>query len=354
MKKYIRIISLLCVIALLAGCGLVSRVEDENEGKEKTAKTSETVVTVDGVEYSMERFNLHFYNAQDEILKQSGFQEISSIPDDFWTKKVDGEKTTLDMAKEAALTNLINDALAYKKSLEYKLELTSEEKSAITNQMSSLKQDKVTLSQFEYIGISPEEMEKYYNEVYHMQKLVPELINRKEIKVTDASVKKEMAEKYVKAKHILISTVDDKREPLPEAEVKAAQKKAQEIMDRLNSGADFDELMNAESQDPGLATAPDGYLFTTGQMVPEFEEAAFSLSENEMSGLVNTDYGIHILKRVPFDMAGQQEQQTLESLKSELAVPELEALIKTWKSEAEIVTNDELLKKLKPTITNNK
>lgn len=349
MRKFIKILSLLCIIAMLAGCGLVSKVEEKDTPKKET----ETVVTVDGMDYNIERFNLYFYNAQDEILKSAGFQETANIPGDFWTQKVDGEKTALDIAKETALTSLINDAVAYHKAVEYGLELTADEKSAITNQMASLRQDKVSISQFDYIGISVEELEKYYNEGFMIQHLIPELMKKGEIKVNDADAKSSMQEQYVKAKHILISTVDDAGSPLPDEQVAAAQKKAQEILDKINAGADFDELMNKESQDPGLASAPNGYVFTTGQMVAEFEEAAFALEEEQVSGLVNTSYGIHILKRVPFDMNASDEKEALESIKSQLAVPELETLIKTWKSETDIKTNDDVLKDLKPTITNN-
>ncbi len=351
MKKFIKIVSLICVIAMLAGCGLVSKVEEPKN--ENEASNSPTVVTVGGVDYSLERFNLYFYNAQDEILKANDYQQASSIPDDFWTKEIDG-KTTLELAKETALASLIDDAIAYQKAKDYGIELTSEEKSAITNQMASLRQDKVSIAQFDYIGISVEELEKYYNEAFHLQHLLPKLVDEGEIKVDAKEVKSAFESQYVKAKHILISTVDSAtQQPLSADKIAQAEAKAQKILDDIKGGADFDELMNANSEDPGLATAPDGYVFTTGEMVPEFEESAFSLAEDEVSGLVKTDYGIHILKRVPFDMSGSQELSAMENIESQLASPELETLLKTWKAETDIKTYDDVIAKLEPTITNN-
>jgi len=349
MRKFIKIVSLLCILALLAGCGQ----SNNDEKKDTSKKTIETVVTVGGTDYNIERFNLYFYNAQDEILKASGITEISGIPDDFWSQEVDG-KTTLEMAKESALSSLINDAVAYQKAKEYKVKITPDEKSAITNQMASLRQDKVSISQFDYIGISVDELEKYYNEGTMIQSLIPELIKREVIKIDKNEVLDIIKNEYVKAKHILISTVDDMGQPLSDEKVSEAKKKAQEILDKINAGEDFDSLMINESEDPGLVSAPDGYVFTTGEMVPEFEQVAFSLKENEVSGLVNSSYGIHILKRVPFDMNASQEKQRIEAIEYSLGVPEFSTLIKTWKSETDIKTNDKLLESIKPTITNNK
>lgn len=349
MKKILRLISVICAVALLGGCGLVTDVEKKEE-----TKKSEIVATVDEVDYNVERFNLHFYSAQDEILKEAGYQDASAIPKDFWEQKVDG-KTNLERAKEKALQTLIEDALAYKNALSNGIEITSEEKSAIANQMSYLKQDKASLAQFDQIGIGEEELENYYTEMFHMQHLIPKLIEKGDIKVDEKEVLAALNETYVKAKHILISTVDTAtQQPLPDAEVAAAEKKAQQILNKINAGEDFDTLMNAESQDPGLASAPDGYVFTTGEMIAEFEEAAFSLAEEQVSGLVYTSYGIHIIKRVALDLEGAEEAAAIEAVENQLAMPEYEKLLKTWKSKADIKTYDKVLDKIKPTITNSK
>ncbi|MBR3933063.1 MAG: peptidylprolyl isomerase [Clostridia bacterium] len=96
---------------------------------------------------------------------------------------------------------------------------------------------------------------------------------------------------FVTAKHILFLCDDTNK-----ADVK---KTAQETLKKLKSGADFDTLMNELSEDPGLIQYPDGYTFTYGEMVKEFEDASFALKEGEMSELVETSYGYHIIKREP-------------------------------------------------------
>lgn len=72
---------------------------------------------------------------------------------------------------------------------------------------------------------------------------------------------------------------------------------AQEILQQINDGADFAELAKEHSTDPGSgARGGDLDFFGRGQMVPSFDEAAFSLEEGEVSDIVQSDFGYHIIK----------------------------------------------------------
>ena len=93
----------------------------------------------------------------------------------------------------------------------------------------------------------------------------------------------------VRASHILISTAS--RE---DAEAREA---ASEILSQLREGADFAELATEHSDDPGSGTqGGDLGFFERGQMVPEFERTAFSLEPGEISDLVKSQFGYHIIK----------------------------------------------------------
>ena len=95
----------------------------------------------------------------------------------------------------------------------------------------------------------------------------------------------------VRASHILLKT-DGKND----AEVKA---KAEDLLKQIKGGADFAELAKKNSQDEASAKqGGDLDYFARGRMVPEFDEVAFSLQPGQVSDLVKTQFGYHIIKVV--------------------------------------------------------
>ena len=96
----------------------------------------------------------------------------------------------------------------------------------------------------------------------------------------------------VKASHILVK-VDAGADEAKKAE---ARKKIQEIQQKVKAGGDFEALATENSDCPSKAKGGDLGFFERGQMVKPFEEAAFALKPGEVSGIVETQFGYHIIK----------------------------------------------------------
>jgi peptidyl-prolyl cis-trans isomerase C len=102
----------------------------------------------------------------------------------------------------------------------------------------------------------------------------------------------------VHVRHILLMTMDPvTRTPLAADQQKAKQKQMDDLLKRIRGGADFAALAKQYSEDPG-SKDNGGELpaFPRGQMVPEFEAAAFSLTNNQVSDVVTSTYGYHVIK----------------------------------------------------------
>jgi peptidyl-prolyl cis-trans isomerase C len=101
----------------------------------------------------------------------------------------------------------------------------------------------------------------------------------------------------VRASHILLLTKDSKTNAeLTEEQKTAKHKQMEGILKRARAGEDFAKLAKEFSEDPGSKDTGGEYKFPRGKMMPEFEAAAFSLNTNQVSDIVTTAYGYHIIK----------------------------------------------------------
>lgn len=140
-----------------------------------------------------------------------------------------------------------------------------------------------------------------------LDKATVAFILERELKVglSDAEVKKYYDEhparfeqpEQVRASHILIGTHDPTTNAeLTEEQKKVKRKLADDLLKRARAGEDFAKLAKEYSDDPGSKDNGGEYTFPRGQMVPEFETAAFSLGTNQISEVVATQFGYHIIK----------------------------------------------------------
>jgi len=123
-----------------------------------------------------------------------------------------------------------------------------------------------------------------------------------------ASLDKFRVPERARARHILLMTKDG------DAAVRA---KAEGLLKQIKSGGDFAALAKANSQDPGSGQkGGDLGWVMRGQMVKPFEEAVFSLKPNEISDLVKTEYGYHIVQVLEKEPA---HLRTFEEAKAEIS-----------------------------------
>ncbi len=117
-------------------------------------------------------------------------------------------------------------------------------------------------------------------------------------------------EERVKAAHILFKTEGKTAE-----EIKALEETARDVLDKIKSGADFGEMGRQYSEDSSAAQGGEIGWIVRGQTVKEFEDAAFSMKPGEVSDLIRTSYGIHIVKVLDKQKA---HLQTFDEVKGQI------------------------------------
>jgi peptidyl-prolyl cis-trans isomerase D len=115
----------------------------------------------------------------------------------------------------------------------------------------------------------------------------------------------------VNARHILFSTANKPKEEAPKV-----QAQAEDVLKQIKAGGDFAELAKKYSQDTGSAVkGGDLGWVVRGQMVKNFEESVFSLKPKEISGVIGTEYGFHIIQVLEKEPA---QMQPLDKVKDQI------------------------------------
>jgi peptidyl-prolyl cis-trans isomerase C len=141
----------------------------------------------------------------------------------------------------------------------------------------------------------------------------------------------------IRARHILIK-VDEKASVEEKA---AARKKIEAIQKRIAQGEDFGELAQKESEGPSSTKGGDLDYFSRGSMVKPFEDAAFALTPNEVSNIVETPYGYHLIQlmdRKPAQIVPflEVKDQIIMKLSDDLKKKKTQAYVESLRQEAKI------------------
>jgi len=213
--------------------------------------------------------------------------------------------------KEQALEQMIRELLLDEKIKEANIIVTEEEVTNQIREIISAQKEPLSLEEFkkklEEYGQSFDEVKADVQSRLSRYKFMETQWSGK-INVTEGDAKKYYDEnpkqfdtpEQVKASHILIKPVlpDPKVDPNADPnEAKAeAKAKAQDLLKQIKDGSDFAELAKANSNCPSAANGGDLGFFPRGQTTPPFEKAAFELEIGQISDIVETEYGYHIIK----------------------------------------------------------
>ncbi len=285
--------AIVAIFCLTTKAGADSDALDSNA----PAKTTQdpVAVTVNGVEITESQVLAEIKPQLDRMLKQAQERNVPPNVLDRYKKQF------LQRATENLVTQRLLDAEVKKNKITARpAEVAQKLEKMASKQNLSLKDFKELVKAF---GQDFDMLEKQTRRLLLYDKLVETKFVGK-IKVSEEEVisfymnnsSKFNSRERVRASHILIKPdTSDPNTSADEAKTKA-KVKAEALLRQLKAGADFTELAKANSDCPSAKKGGDLGFFNWGDMVPAFEQVAFRLKEGEVSDLVETNFGYHIIK----------------------------------------------------------
>ncbi len=328
MKKIMAALLMALMVFSLTACS-------SKESKDIVAKVNDRVITVSEYEKTLAMYKKNFEGIYGP---------------DIWTTEVEKGKTVIEVIKEQVLNNMVNDEVVYQAAQKENIAVEDKDVDAQLKQFNTqleanadfknfLKENNID-DQFLKNQLKKDMIISKYKENY----IASLEINDEKLKDYYDNNKEEYKKEEVKASHILFKTVDDDMKPVSDEDKKAAKKKAEDILVRAKNGEDFASLAKEYSQDTvsGSNGGDLGY-FGKGVMVPEFEKVAFEMKPGDISDLVESQFGYHIIKAIdkvneiiPFEDVKNQIQVNIETDSYKQKIEQLEKGTKIEKHEKNI------------------
>jgi len=280
-----------------------------------------------------------------------------AIPMEQYTKEVNiqvarvsqqGQKVSDDQMaklKNDILNSLIEREILYQQSQKVGIQVTDQivddQLAAIKKRFPSETEYKTALSK---MNLSEDEVKVQIKRGLSIKELIDQQIASKVV-ITDEESKAYYDKnpqmfkqpEQIKASHILIK-VDAKADEAKKAE---ARKKIEEVQQKLKDGGDFAALAKEYSEGPSSAKGGDLGYFRRGQMVKPFEEAALALKPNEVSDVVETRFGYHLI--IVYDTKPEQtlayadvKDKIIQRMKQEKIEKEAVQYVSKLKKDAKI------------------
>ena len=279
------------------------------------------------------------------ITREELEQELERVRQQFTRRGMPVDEQRLAQLRKSVLENLINTELLYQESQKQGV---SVEEGAVEEQVQMIKKQSQSEENFkkemQRLKYSEESLKTQLRRGLAIQKLLKQEIGDR------LSVSEQETEQYyknnpaefkqpeqVRASHILIKVAPD----ADKQEKDKARRQIEQLRARLKKGEDFAALAKEFSQGPSAAKGGDLGYFSRGQMVKPFEDAAFALEPNQVSEVVETRFGYHLIKlsdkkaaaTIPYDLI---KGGLARNLKQKKVRAEIKKYIQTLKEKGKV------------------
>ncbi|MBO4935031.1 MAG: peptidylprolyl isomerase [Clostridia bacterium] len=389
-KKLVSLIVIACLLSGMAvafsGCGLATRTAGTVDGEDIPAGMyiyflHSAIFSLEQ-QYQYGQLSSEYSDSSDESSAESSLPE-SSAPDSsepasseeastessstdsssessednkpatLWDAIVEN-KTAKDYVIDKAYENCAWVIIMEKKAAEYKIELTDEDKASLESNYAQNGGKAELESSLNKMGVSLDTYERIVKAGLIQEHLTELLYGEdSDNAISEDAKKAEYDENYRRVKHILFKTqglTDDKDEDgnvTKSADEKKAEIEAtyKDVLARAQAGEDFEALIEEYSED-GM-DKDKGYIFKKGDMVSEFEEAAWDLAVGEISSCEST-YGWHIIKAYDKYEKPEYMEDTLADFVHEYEHEKYEEVENKWIEEATVNRSSSAVRRYSP------
>ncbi len=272
---------ILCVALLmpiLSGCG--KQEESDTKIVLTTGFRKDEIFRIEDISCTLPEIMVYLTTTQNQYESVYGEQ--------IWEADLDGV-TLEENVKETVLAKIAQVKTMNLLALEHHVSLNEEELEKV-NQAAETYYSSLNETEISLMGITKETIANMYAEYALADKVYEYIIKDINPEISDDEAR------TITVEHILIKThmldgAGNKVEYTESAKAEAYEL-AQEVLEKAQSGEqDFETLIGTYSEDQNAT-----YSFGKGMMDPAFEEAAFNLGTGEISGIVESEYGYHIIK----------------------------------------------------------
>ncbi|HOV86210.1 MAG TPA: peptidylprolyl isomerase [Syntrophobacteraceae bacterium] len=315
-----------CLFGIALGMLLISGGEgvaqEKSAAKKEAAKVNDVVISQDELDAALKR-------VENQMVAMGHPASVGQMPE----------------IKNQVLQNLIDRELLYQDSQKQGIQT---EEAEIDEQVNALKArfpgDKEYRAALQRLNLSEQDLRAQFGREISVQRLIDLKVAAK-VSVSEPEIKAFYdsnpdlfkSPEMVRARHILVK-VEPKGSDADKAQ---ARGKMEQIAARIKKGEDFAAVAKETSDCPSGARGGDLDFFKRGQMVPQFEAAAFSLREGEISEIVETQFGFHVIQvtgKKPASVASLEEtkEKIGQHLKQEKTDQQVSRYVTQLKSDANI------------------